>query len=313
LCILLTSGLKSDQELQSGQVQLLPLECAPEPAAPAQSNNNFIYGKYKMTNYIDIGINLTNKQFNDDIDPIIQKALKAGVSQMLLTGTSIRNSESSSRIAQRYPGVLYSTAGIHPHDAKSFDAQSIPKLKSLLQQAHVVSVGECGLDFDRDFSPRPVQEKCYKAHLELAIEIQKPLFLHERAAFERFIAITQGYLPQLPKAVVHCFTGSLNEAKIYLDKGFYLGFTGAISDSKRFAQLKEVLHYIPIDRLLIETDAPFMLPKNVPKDALTKYNERRNEPAFLPYVAKTIAEFKKVSLASVAEASTKNAKEFFGI
>jgi TatD DNase family protein len=266
-----------------------------------------------MTNYIDIGINLTNKQFNNDTDKIIKNAQANGVSQMLLTGTSIRNSENSSKIAQKYPGVLYSTAGIHPHDAKSFDAQSIPKLKSLLRQAHVVSVGECGLDFDRDFSPRPMQEKCYKTQLELAIEIQKPLFLHERAAFERFIAITQDYLPQLPKAVVHCFTGSLDEAKIYLDRGFYLGFTGAISDTRRFAQLKDVLQYIPMDRLLIETDAPFMLPKNVPKDALTKYNERRNEPAFLPYVAKTIAEFKKISMDSVAEASTQNAREFFGI
>lgn len=266
-----------------------------------------------MKTLIDIGINLTNKQFNDDINPIIQKALKAGVSQMLLTGTSIRNSESSSRIAQQYPGVLYSTAGIHPHDAKSFDDRSISILKSLLQKPHVVSVGECGLDFDRDFSPRHMQEKCYQAHLELAIEIQKPLFLHERAAFERFIAITNDYLPQLPKAVVHCFTGSLAEAKYYLDKGFYLGFTGAISDSRRFSQLKDVIKFTPLDRMMIETDAPFMLPKNVPKDELTKYNERRNEPAFLPYVAKTIAEFKGVDVSLVAESCTKVTKDFFGI
>ena len=266
-----------------------------------------------MTTMIDIGINLTNKQFNDDIDPIIKNALAAGVSTMLLTGTSIRNSEQSSKIAQQYPHILYSTAGIHPHDAKSFDNQSIPKLKALLKKPHVVSVGECGLDFDRDFSPRPMQEECYKAHLQLAIEIQKPLFLHERAAFERFIAITNDYLSKLPKAVVHCFTGSLSEAKIYLDKGFYLGFTGAISDTKRFAQLKDVIKFIPIDRMMIETDAPFMLPKNVPKDELTKYHERRNEPAFLPYVAKTIAEFKGMPVDYVADATSKTAKDFFGI
>lgn len=266
-----------------------------------------------MKTMIDIGINLTNKQFNDDIDPIIQKALKAGVSQMLLTGTSIRNSESSSKIAQQYPGVLYSTAGIHPHDAKSFDKQTISKLKFLLKKPHVVSVGECGLDFNRDFSPRPMQEECYKAHLELAIEIQKPLFLHERAAFERFVAITNDYLPKLPKAVVHCFTGSLREAKIYLDKGFYLGFTGAISDTKRFAQLKDVIKFTPLDRMMIETDAPFMLPKNVPKDELTKYHERRNEPAFLPYVAKAVAEFKGMSVDDIADSTSKTAKDFFGI
>lgn len=266
-----------------------------------------------MKTMIDIGINLTNKQFNDDIDPIIQKALKAGVSQMLLTGTSIRNSETSSKIAQEYPGLLYSTAGIHPHDAKSFDNRSIAKLKSLLQKSHVVSVGECGLDFDRDFSPRPMQEICYKEQLELSIEIQKPLFLHERAAHQRFMAITNEYLTKLPKAVVHCFTGSLAEARVYLDKGFYLGFTGAVSDTLRFAQLKEVIQFTPLDRMMIETDAPFMLPKNVPKDELTKYHERRNEPAFLPYVAKTIAAFKGIDQDLVAESCTKVTKEFFGI
>ena len=232
---------------------------------------------------------------------------------MILTGTSIRNSEESFRIAKEYPGILYSTAGIHPHDAKSFDAQSISKLRNLLKHKHVVSVGECGLDFDRDFSPRNIQETCYKAQLELAIEVQKPLFLHERAAFTRFMAITNEYLPKLPKAVVHCFTGSLTEAKTYLDNGFYLGFTGAISDTKRFSHLKEVIQYVPLDRMMIETDAPFMLPKNVPKSLLKKYHERRCEPAFLPFVAGTVAKFKGVSLDKVAEKTTKNAKEFFGI
>lgn len=266
-----------------------------------------------MNKYIDIGINLTNRQFQNDADDIIQNALDADVVQMILTGTSVRNSQESAKIAATYPDVLYATAGIHPHDAKSFDGQSIAQLKKLLQMKHVVSVGECGLDFDRDFSPRDKQEQCYKAQLELAIAVQKPLFLHERAAFSRFIAVTNEYLPQLPKAVVHCFTGSLQEAKTYLDKGFYLGFTGAISDVNRFAHLKEVVQYVPLDRLMIETDAPFMLPKNVPKRELTKYHERRNEPAFLPYVAGTIAQYKNTTLDVVAHQSTENAKVFFGI
>ena len=266
-----------------------------------------------MKTYIDIGINLTNKQFQNDIDDVVRNALDADVSQMILTGTSVRNSEESARIAKEYPGILYATAGIHPHDAKSFNAQSISKLRNLLKQKHVVSVGECGLDFDRDFSPRNIQETCYKAQLELAIEVQKPLFLHERAAFTRFMDITKDYLPQLPKAVVHCFTGSLQEAKTYLDNGLYLGFTGAISDSKRFEHLKEVIQYVPLDRMMIETDAPFMLPKNVPNSLLKKYHERRCEPAFLPFVAGTVAKFKGVPLDKVAEETTKNAKHFFGI
>jgi TatD DNase family protein len=263
--------------------------------------------------YIDIGINLTNKQFQNNVQNIIQNAVDNGVEQMILTGTSVRNSEQSANLATKYPDKLFATAGIHPHDAKHFDGESIAKLKELLQESHVVSVGECGLDFDRDFSPRPAQEKCYEAQLQLAVEVQKPLFLHERAAFTRFNFIIDNFLSKLPKAVVHCFTGTLHEAETYLDKGFYLGFTGAISDVRRFEHLKEVVKITPLDRLLIETDAPFMLPKNVPKNLLTKYHERRNEPAFLPFVAEAIAQFKGISAAEVARQTTQNAKLFFGI
>lgn len=266
-----------------------------------------------MNNYIDIGINLINRQFEGEIDDIIQDALEQDVTKMILTGTSVRSSQASAEIAKQYPGVLYSTAGIHPHDAKSFNSQSIAALQKLVAQPQVVSVGECGLDFDRDFSPKPVQEECYRAQLELAITVQKPLFLHERAAFQRFVAITQEYVSQMPPAVVHCFTGTLAEAKTYLDMGFYLGFTGAVSDVKRFAALKEVVAYVPLDRLMIETDAPFMLPKNVPANQLKKYHERRNEPAFLPYVAGTIAHYKGLRLHQVATETTANATRFFSL
>ncbi|GEN78111.1 TatD family hydrolase [Chryseobacterium hagamense] len=261
-----------------------------------------------MNTYIDIGINLTNKQFNNEHEEIINRALEHGVEQMILTGTSVRGSEESAEIAEEYPDVLFSTAGIHPHDAKSFHDGSIGELRKLLQQDHVVSVGECGLDFDRDFSPRSVQEKCYRAQLELSVEVQKPLFLHERAAFKKFNEITDEYRSRLPKAVVHCFTGTLQEAKIYLDKGFYLGFTGAISDHNRFKHLEEVIRYVPLDRMMIETDAPFMLPKNMPR-----MQSRRNEPAFLLHVAQTIAHLKKINLSEVAAATTEVARNFFRI
>ena len=261
-----------------------------------------------MNTFIDIGINLTNKQFNNEHDEIINFALATGVHWMILTGTSVRGSKESAEIAENYQDVLFSTAGIHPHDAKSFNNESIDELRKLLKQDHVVSVGECGLDFDRDFSPRPIQEKCYRAQLELSIEMNKPLFLHERSAFKRFNEITDEYLPKLPKAVVHCFTGTLNEAKNYLDKGFYLGFTGAISDQNRFKHLEDVIKYVPLDRIMIETDAPFMLPKNVPR-----MQSRRNEPQFLPFVAETIAHLKKISISEVAEETTEVARNFFKI
>lgn len=261
-----------------------------------------------MNTYIDIGINLTNKQFFNEHEEIINRALDNGVEHMVLTGTSIRASKESAAIAEEYPEILFSTAGIHPHDAKSFNENSISELRKLLQLDHVVSVGECGLDFDRDFSPRPIQEKCYQAQLELSIETGKPLFLHERSAFKRFNEITDEYLSQLPNAVVHCFTGTLEEAKIYLDKGFYLGFTGAINDDRRFKHLEEVIRYIPLDRMMIETDAPFMLPKNMPR-----MQNRRNEPSFLPYVAQSIAHLKRISIAEVADETTETARKFFRI
>ena len=261
---------------------------------------------------IDIGLNLTNRQFAHDQEELLHRAEQAGVTQMILTGTSLRSSKESFALAKGYPTLLYSTAGVHPHDAKTMNEQTIPQLSSLLKEKQVVAVGECGLDFDRDFSPRPIQEQCFHAQLTLAQEVQKPLFLHERAAFDRFVGILKDY-SNLPGGVVHCFTGSLNEVKTYLDAGYYIGFTGAISDTRRFAFLEEVVRYVPLDHMLIETDAPFMLPKNIPAHLLNPRDKRRNEPAFLPYVAQSIAHFKKISVKEVAEVTTKNAKTLFSM
>ena len=260
--------------------------------------------------YIDIGINLTNKQFAGEYDEVIDRAISAGVEQILLTGTSVRSSKEALALAKEYPETLFATAGIHPHDAKTMNAESIKILSALLKEKKVVAVGECGLDFDRDFSPRPVQENCFHAQLSLAEEVQKPLFLHERAAFDRFIAILKEH-SSLPEGVVHCFTGQLKEAKTYLEIGYYIGFTGAITDVRRFADLEEVVRYVPLDRMLIETDAPFMMPKNVPTRQLSYHQQRRNEPAFLPYVAQTIARYKGVPLKAVADKTRENAEALF--
>ena len=260
--------------------------------------------------YIDIGINLTNKQFAGEYDEVIDRAISAGVEQILLTGTSVRSSKEALALAEEYPETLFATAGIHPHDAKTMNTESIKILTALLKEKKVVAVGECGLDFDRDFSPRPVQESCFHAQLSLAEEVQKPLFLHERAAFDRFIAILKEH-SSLTEGVVHCFTGQLKEAKTYLEMGYYIGFTGAITDMRRFAALEEVVRYVPLDRMLIETDAPFMMPKNVPTRQLSYHQQRRNEPAFLPYVAQTIAHYKGVPLKAVADKIRENAEALF--
>lgn len=260
---------------------------------------------------IDIGINLFSKQFSSDAENVIHRAQQAGVKKMILTGVNVSVSGQSQALAHKHEGVLYSTAGIHPHDAKGMTNESISILRKLLQHKEVVSVGECGLDFDRDFSPRPLQESCYEQQLALAIECGKPLFLHERAAFKRFNEITNQHINQLPEAVVHCFTGTLQEAKSYLDMNFYLGFTGAITDTKRFDYLKEVIAYVPLDKMMIETDAPYMLPKNIHSSDIDHKHPRRNEPAFLHYVSKFIAEIKGISEEQVNQQTTSNADRFF--
>lgn len=259
---------------------------------------------------IDIGINLFKDNFKHDKDKVISDAVKNGVSQIILTGTTIENSREADKFATDYPDVVFATAGIHPHRAISFNEKTIEILKTLLSKEHVVSIGECGLDFNRDLSPRNVQERVYEAQLQLAIDVQKPLFLHERDAFKRFIDITKQYMDKLPKGVVHCFTGTVEEAKTYLDMGMYIGITGSISD-RRFPQLMDVAKYIPMDRLMIETDSPYMMPRNLPRKEIKV--DRRNEPAYLPWVAQSIAEAKGLTLKEVADGTTETTKKFFNI
>lgn len=256
---------------------------------------------------IDIGVNLDHASFSKDRREVISRAVKAGVVQMVATGTHLRSSQGAQALSKENPGVVFSTAGFHPHNAKLFDDRAQKALKELLQKPEVVSVGECGLDFNRDFSPRPVQEKCFEAQLALAKELQKPLFLHERDAFERFSAILQNNQQGLPPAVVHCFTGDAKELEAYLAMGLYIGITGWICDERRGTHLKSLLPKIPLDRLMVETDAPFLTPRDLrPKPA-----DNRNEPSFLPHVTQAIAKALKKSPQEVADATTQNARSFF--
>jgi TatD DNase family protein len=257
---------------------------------------------------IDIGINLINKRFQYDADKIIERAIAAGVSQMVLTGVSLHVTQQSVLLAKKYPKNLFATAGVHPHNAKSWDKTLSDGIRRMAVLPEVVAIGECGLDFDRDFSPRPVQESCFRAQLQMAVELKKPLFLHEREAHERFVGIVTEFSGKMPKGVVHCFTGTLKDARKYLNMGCYIGITGAITDERRFAHLRDVIQYVPSDRLMVETDAPFMLPKNMPQP-----DERRNESSYLPFVVQYIAKCLNKTQATVALETTNTAKEFFGI
>ena len=256
---------------------------------------------------IDIGINLLHKSFNTDRDEQVEKARKAGVTRMIITGTSERNSVESKKYAEKYTGVLYSTAGVHPHDAKSFTKKTLPSLEKLLSSDTVVAVGECGLDFNRDFSPRPLQEKVFEDQIGLAAKTGKPLFLHERDAHRRFTEILSAHRDMFDKAVVHCFTGSIGEARVYLDMGFHIGITGWICDEKHGRHLNDVVRMIPIDRLMIETDAPFLIPRSLPNFR----SHNRNKPEFLVEVLKYISKIYGKPEKEIADATLRTTVDFF--
>lgn len=256
---------------------------------------------------VDIGVNLMHRSFHQDREQVVERAAANHVTPLIITGTSLRNSIEAARYAGRYPGRLYATAGVHPHDAKSCSEETIAKLKELAALPQVVAIGECGLDYNRDFSPRDVQRKWFTEQVRLAVELNMPLFLHEREAFSDFMAILkeQGS----PKAVVHCFTGTQSELAAYLEMGFYIGITGWICDERRGQHLRNLVRMIPGNRLMIETDAPFL----TPRDLKEKPADRRNEPAFLPHILQTIARFTGRPADEVAKETTETAAEFFGI
>lgn len=248
-----------------------------------------------------------HRSFQQDREQVVARAAEHNVSPLVITGTSLRNSVEAARYAGRFPGKLYTTAGVHPHDAKSCNKETIPKLKELAAQPQVVAIGECGLDYNRDFSPRDVQRQWFASQLQLANELDMPLFLHERDAFSDFAAMLTEHRVQ--KAVVHCFTGGEKELMSYLDMGLCIGITGWICDERRGKHLKGLVKRIPLDRLMIETDAPFL----TPRDLKVKPADGRNEPMFLPHILEDVAACVGKPVEEVAQATTETAKRFFGI
>ncbi|WP_127532991.1 TatD family hydrolase [Paenibacillus kobensis] len=259
------------------------------------------------TPIVDIGVNLMHRSFHQDREQVVERALENQVSPLIITGTSLRNSQDAARYASRYPGKLYATAGVHPHDAKSCTEDTITKLRQLAAQQQVVAIGECGLDYNRDFSPRDVQRKWFAEQIRLAQDLDMPLFLHEREAFTDFTAILKEH--DVRHAVVHCFTGSYAELKAYLDLGYHIGITGWICDERRGKHLRDLVRIIPLDRLMIETDAPFL----TPRDLKEKPAEGRNEPAFLPHILNAVARCIGKPADEIAQATTETAKAFFRI
>jgi len=256
---------------------------------------------------IDIGCNLTHDSFDKDRAEVIAAAQEVGINQMVVTGASFEGSRAARDLTHDYPDVLFGTAGVHPHHASSWSAEGESLLRELLQDPRVVSVGEAGLDYFRDFSPRADQARAFEAQLELAVESGKPCFLHLRDAHEDFHAILKDFRDRLDNAVVHCFTGSKTELYAYLDLDCHIGITGWICDERRGTHMKDYLGDIPADRLMIETDAPYLKPRNL----RPKIKSHRNEPRVLPWILGTLAVAREVHPATLAAETTSNARRFF--
>lgn len=256
----------------------------------------------------DIGVNLTSSQFSRDRDEVVSRARAAGVTGMLLTGTNIHESEQAQQMARRYSGC-WSTAGVHPHDSSSWTESVAATVFALAREPEVVAVGECGLDFNRNFSTPEEQEAAFSAQLALAAELSMPVFLHCRDAHERFLALLNPWLDKLPGAVLHCFTGSREEMRECVDRGLFIGITGWVCDERRGLALRELLGDIPADRLLIETDAPYLLPRDMrPKPA-----SRRNEPAYLPHILASIAGWRGEEAQRLEEVTDANVRRLFNV
>ena len=230
---------------------------------------------------IDIGANLGHASFHDDLAAVVARARAAAVDPIIVTGSTVLESRVAAQIADRFG--LYATAGVHPHHARDCNAGTISELRHLAGHPRIVALGECGLDFNRNYSPHPDQEKWFVAQLELGLELGKPLFLHSRDAHPRFAEILRHH--GVKSAVAHCFTGERAELRAYLDLDLYIGITGWLCDERRGRHLVGLVREIPRERLLVETDAPYL----TPRDMQPQPKARRNEPAFLPHIVRTLA------------------------
>lgn len=262
-----------------------------------------------MPDLIDIGANLTHESFEDDFDDVLDRARAQDIVQMMVTGASLDGSVDALKLARRYPGFLFATAGMHPHHASDATPDVLARIAALAAEPEVKAVGETGLDFFRDISPRTDQVASFEAHLDLAASLGKPIFLHERDAYPTFAEVLKPFRDRLGNVVVHCFTGEKEALHAYLDLDCHIGLTGWVADERRGTHLIPLIGDIPDDRLLIETDAPYLMPRNIQPRPKT----RRNEPQYLPYVCRFVADTLGRHYDQVAEQTTANARRFFAL
>lgn len=261
-----------------------------------------------MSGLVDIGANLAHDSFDADLDAVLERAAAAGVAQIVVTGSSADSNLKALDLARRHRGRLYATAGLHPHHAADWNDALAAQMRELATMSEVVALGECGLDYFRNFSSHDDQRRAFAAQLAIAAQTGRPLFLHQRDAHADFQAMLREHRPQLRAVVVHCFTDTQAALEDYLALDCHIGITGWICDERRGAHLIDAVRIIPDERLMIETDAPYLLPRTAPK-----VNHRRNEPAYLVWVVRALAAARGQPEDVVAQATSAAARAFFGL
>jgi TatD DNase family protein len=291
--------------------------------------NNRRYNKFNLPklepdqtfSLIDGGVNLTNPKFHQNTDYVIARAVNAGVQKMVVTGLKLNGSKSACVMAQTRQNVIYAAVGIHPHFVKDdWNDRAAEQLEELCKGNEVVAIGECGLDFNREYSPRELQTKAFKKQVELAIKYKKALLVHDRDAHEAVMEVlNEQKQSDLPPVVIHCFTGDADQVKVYLEKGFYIGVNGYLCKDTYGAKLREMIKdgILPLDRIVIQSDAPYTMP-NTPHNeidpvskSLLEFCFHCNEPCTLSVIVRCIAKQVSKEPRDVSEICTQNALKVF--
>ena len=252
---------------------------------------------------IDSHCHLENERFAGEVEQTLARMKEAGVDRCVLAGSDAETSEQITALTEAWPNV-YGVVGVHPHEASTFSEKTLDRMDAWLAHPRIVGVGEIGLDYYYDYSPREVQRTVFTAQLEYAFRKSVPVVFHVRDAHGEFTELLRARKNSLPRGVMHCYTGSLESAKVYLDLGFYISFSGSVT-FKNAKNLQAVARYIPLDRLLVETDSPYLAP--VPMRG------KRNEPAFVRYVAEKVAELKDIPVDALTARTDQNAQRLFGL
>jgi TatD DNase family protein len=256
-----------------------------------------------LVDLVDTHTHIQMRQFHVDRAAVARAALAAGVTRMVVPGTDVATSRDALALARDFPGHIFATAGTHPHDADGFDAAALAETRALAGEPEVVAIGEIGLDFYRNLSPRDAQFDAIIQQIGLARELDLPVILHNRDSHTEMIATLKAHAGGV-RGVFHCFTGDRQMARDALDLGFYLSFAGPVTYPKN-TELMDVAAWAPLERILVETDAPYLTP--------TPYRGQRNEPRYVALTARHIAELRGLEFAELAAATSRNAAALFSL